>query len=183
MPAKNDPQHAQQSAPASAERGGPSRKRTAMLIVAVLLFEAAAIVGVMVLVAGPPAVDASHMPSSLEVVGDERVVETLILHAKLPNNRTGVTYIYDTEIYVQSAQRYVPRIQRELDQFQNEIRAELTAIWRTAEPHHFQEPNLENLTRRVQALLVGRFGADGAGGEPIIRRCVIVMGTGFRVDS
>lgn len=161
----------------------PSRLKTIFVILAVLLVEAVAIVGILMLVTGPSEVDAAHMPLDANIAADERIVETLVLDAKLPNARSGVTYLYDTEIYVQAKQRHTPMIREELDQFTNEIRAEISAIWRTSEPHHFQEPRLENLTRKVHALLNERFGLDEASGEPVIAKCVIVMGTGFRIDS
>jgi len=153
-----------------------------VIVASILLVEAAAVVAVMVFIAGPPKVEASMMSQS-EVTGDERIVETLVLHAKLPNSRTGVTFLYDTEIYVQTEERFAGQVSRELEQFHNEIRAAISAIWRTAEPHHFQEPNLESLNRNVYALLSKRFGTAIDAEEPIIRKCVIVMGTGFRIDS
>jgi hypothetical protein len=81
------------------------------------------------------------------------------------------------------------KVKAEIEQFQNEIKADITAIWRTAEPQHFQEPRLENLTRKVYALLTERFGVEksvkteGAAPLPIVSKVVIVMSTGFRVDS
>lgn len=174
---------AQQATPQTEVAQPPSAKKTIILVAAILLVEAVAIVGVMMFLSGPAKVDASSIPHSMDVAGDERIVETLILNAKLPNNRAGVTFVYDTEIYVQTKQRHTARIANELEQFQNELRAEISAIWRTSEPQHFQEPTLETLTRKIHALLSGRFGMDEAAGEPIVQKCVIVMGTGFRIDS
>lgn len=173
---------------ASAEGGGgkaPSRghKSTVIAIAAILAVEVVAVVLIVRLVAGPASVDAAAIAEKSEVIGDERIVETMVLHAKLPNARSGITYLYDAEIYVQTQEKHVQRVQRELDQFSNEIRASVSAIWRTAEPHHFQEPNLETLTRNVSTLLSDRLGADAETGEPIVRKCVIVMGTGFRIDN
>ena len=59
----------------------------------------------------------------------------------------------------------------------------------TEPPQHFQEPRLENLTRKVYALLNERFGVDknskseDGQPQPIVTKVVIVMSTGFRVDS
>ncbi|NNM24473.1 MAG: hypothetical protein HKO59_00565, partial [Phycisphaerales bacterium] len=92
------------------------------------------------------------------------------------------SYLYSTEIYAQVKNKHSDVINEKVQQFYNEIKAEISAIWRTSEPHHFQEPKLENLTRKVHALLNERFGIDDDDGEPILTKCVIVMGTGFRVD-
>jgi len=107
----------------------------------------------------------------------------LILDARLPNAREGVEFVYPTEVYAQVKARHTDRVVVELEQFQNEIRAELTAIWKTSEPRHFREPRLETLTRKVESLLTERFGLDPESGEPIVVKAVVVMGTGFRVDA
>jgi len=78
---------------------------------------------------------------------------------------------------------HVEAVEAELEQFGNEIKAELSAIWRTSEPHHFQEPKLETLNRKVEAMLAERFGTDAETAEPVIAKCVIVMSTGFRIDT
>jgi hypothetical protein len=173
----------------SPEGQEPQRKRRrspARLILVVggiLTLEAVVIIGAMMLLGGPPEVEAADVPAVLEAPEDERIVEILVLDAKLPNNKSGVTYLYDTEIYVQVKKRYADQVAEELSQFRNEIKSEITAIWRTAEPRHFQEPRLETLTRRIQTMLSDRFGVDPQHDEPIISKCVIVMGMGFRIDS
>ncbi len=101
----------------------------------------------------------------------------------MPNNKSGVSYIFATEVYVQVRERHLDKVKAEVEQFQNEIKADITAIWRSAEPQYFQEPKLENLTRKVTSLLTDRFGADKERNEPIVHKVVIVMSTGFRIDS
>ncbi len=128
-------------------------------------------------------VTASGNMTRVETAEEDRIMEILVLDARLPNNRSGITQIFDTEIYVQVKRKFHTRVAGELEQFRNEIRAEITAIWRTSDPQHFQEPKLENLTRKVYALLNGRFGRDPVSGEPIISKSVIVMGTGLRIDT
>ncbi len=160
-----------------------SRKKTAVMMTAILVMEAAVIVGAFFLVGGPPDVSAMSATAEIEAAADERVIEMLVLDDRLPNNKSGITYIYDTEIYVQVKQRYESQVSAELDQFENEIRSEINAVWKTSEPQHFQEPMLETLTRKMYAMFDERFGADQETGERIISKCVIVMGTGMRIDS
>ena len=160
-----------------------SPARLVILVGSILVVEAVVIIGAMVLLSGPPQVEAAEVPASLEAPEEEQIVEIMVLDGKLPNNKSGVTYLYDTEIYVQVKKRYADQVAEELQQFRNEIKSEITAIWRTAELRHFQEPRLESLTRRVQTLLSDRFGVDKQRDEPIISKCVIVMGMGFRIDS
>ncbi len=160
-----------------------SRGKTIILLAAVFIGEAALIIGLMMFVGRPASVQAGDSMPAVELSEDEKIVETLILDERLANGKIGVTYLYETEIYVQTRRKFEQRVKSELEQFQNEIKADINAIWRTAEPHTFQEPRLETLTRKVYALLNDRFGTDDETGEPIIAKCVVVMGTGFRVDS
>lgn len=154
------------------------------MILAILVIEAVGIIGAMKFLGGPPAkASAIELPHRTEASEDDKIVEALVLNAKMANNKSGVTYLYNTEIYVQVKKRHVEKVKAEIEQFQNEIKADITAIWRTAEPQHFQEPKLENLTRKVYALLTDRFGEDKEHAEPIVTKVVIVMSTGYRIDS
>ena len=169
----------------SAPRGRKGSFKMILAVLGLLVFEAALIVGAMMIIGGEPKVagaDDSTLPE-VETAEDEKIVEILVLDGKLPNAKTGITYLYDTEIYVQVRRKYADRVNSELEQFYNEIKADISAIWRTSEPPHFKEPKLENLTRKVYALLNERFGTDPDDGEPILVKCVLVMGTGFRVDG
>ena len=173
-------------APEDQESPRPRRRSPIRLIIivgSILAVEAVVIIGAMMVLGGPPEVEAAEVPAVLEAPEGEQIVEILVLDGKLPNNKSGATYLYDTEIYVQVKKRYADEVAEELSQFRNEIKSELTAVWRTAEARHFQEPRLESLTRRIRSMLSDRFGVDQQHDEPIISKCVIVMGMGFRIDS
>lgn len=157
--------------------------RLVIVVGGILVLEAVVIIGAMMLLGGPADVQATEVPAVLAAPDEERIVEILVIDAKLPNNKSGMTYLYDTEIYAQVKKRYAGQVTDQLEQFRNEIKSEIAAVWRTAEPRHFQEPRLETLTRRVQTMLSDRFGVDHQRDEPIISKCVIVMGMGFRIDS
>ena len=165
------------------QRKTRSPLRLILVVSGILVVEAVVIIGAMMLLGGPPDVEAAEAPAVLDAPEEEQIVEILVLDARLPNNKSGVTYLYDTEIYVQVKKRYAAEVTEELQQFRNEIKSEITAIWRTAEMRHFQEPRLESVTRRIQTMLSGRFGVDLQRDEPIISKCVIVMGMGFRIDG
>lgn len=170
--------------PAAEKPTKKSGMKTPIVVLIVLVLEAVAIVGAFKFFGGGAStVSALDDPAVSVDTENEKIVETLVLEAKLPNNKSGVSYIYPTEIYLQVKQRHLERVKAEIEQFQNEIKADITAIWRTADPQHFQEPRLENLTRKVYALLDDRFGQDRERSEPIVVKVVIVMGAGFRIDS
>ncbi len=176
----------QTSPEVASEPAAPERKNRRLLTISVvtvvLLVETVVIVGIAMMVGEPAEVDATE-PIRVFDSPEEELVELLVLDARLPNNRSGVTYLYDTEVYVQVKRKFEDRVTAEFKQFRNEIRAEITAIWRTSEPRVFEEPMLETLTRKVYALLNNRFGIDPQEGEPVMSKCIIVMGTGIRIES
>jgi hypothetical protein len=170
----------EETAPDTAKKSG---LKTIIMVAGIVVVEAVAIVGIMSIAGGPDEVRADPDLEAIAVDEGEKICEVLVLDAKLPNNRSGVTYLFDTEIYVQVKQKHADRVTAELDQFQNEIKAEIAAIWRMTDPDQFREAKLQTLTRKVEAWLDERYGRDEATGEAIVSKCVIIMGTGFRIDS
>ena len=88
----------------SSNTTAPVQKRrfgTMLLVAGVLLAEAAAFVGFMTLAGGPETAQAGSAMDVVPANPDEAVVETLVLDSRLQNNRSGVTYVCDTEIWVQ----------------------------------------------------------------------------------
>ncbi|HWB20571.1 MAG TPA: hypothetical protein VG711_09745 [Phycisphaerales bacterium] len=176
---------AEQAADTEAQASEPKKKKptTLIMIGAVVVVEAVLILGAMMMFGGHSnTAEAVSMEHAAATPDDEMIVEVPILDAKLANNKTGVTYIYAVQIYAHVKKKDEERVENDVDQFQNEIKAEITAIWRTAEPQHFQEPKLDNLTRKVSAYLNDRFKPE-EGQDPVIQKVVIVMSTGFRIDD
>lgn len=169
---------------AAASEGAKPRKalRLIMLVGAILVAEAVVIVGAMSFMSGSTEA-APDEHATLTTPAGEKITEVLVLEGRLPNEKLGAKYLYEVEIYVQVKERYAGRVTEELEQFRNEIKSDIIYIWRTSDPREFQEPKLESLTRKVFKLLDQRFGVDPQHGEPIISKCVIVMGTGYRIDS
>jgi hypothetical protein len=160
-----------------------SRLRTLLPFGIVVVGEAALIIGALMLFSGPPEVKGSDSLDPVMVPDDAKVVEQLVVDGRFANTKRGVTYIYQTEIYVQVKRRHQEQVAAELEQFRNEIKAQLNTVWRTSDPKHFDEPRLENLTRKVYALMSDRFGFDQESGDPIVTKVIIVMGTGMRVEG
>jgi hypothetical protein len=113
---------------------------------------------------------------------DEKLVELLVLDDRLVNDRTGISYLYQTEIYVKVRKKDEEWVKDEIERSKNSLRAQLGGIWRTAEPTHFQEPLFETLTRRVETVMRERFDHKSTDSKPVIDRCVLVVGTGLRIN-
>ena len=156
--------------------------KTLILVFAIVVIEAVAIIGFFKMTE-PDLVQAQDNSPTLIVDELDKIVELRVIDARLPNNKAGITYLYDTQVWLQCKQRYADQVNDVLDRHRNEITAEITAIWRTSDPRHFKEPKLENLTRKVSALIDARFGIDPDLGQPIITKSLIVMQPGFRVDG
>jgi flagellar basal body-associated protein FliL len=166
-------------APEPAKKSGGAK--FAIITVVLLVVEAAVLGGAFMLLAKPKSADATE-PVVAKDPEEEKIVEVLVLNDRLANDRSGLTFVYPSEVYVQVKRKDEAWVTEEIERFKNEIRADLVAVWRTAEPHHFQEARLESLTRRVETLLRERFDKHNLDGEPVIVKCVIVSGTGIRVN-
>ncbi|NNM27751.1 MAG: hypothetical protein HKO59_17565, partial [Phycisphaerales bacterium] len=70
-----------------------------MIVVAILLVgEAAVLVGAMMFIGKDPDVAAANDAELDPILAEqEKIVEVLVLDAKLPNAKSGVSYLYSTE--------------------------------------------------------------------------------------
>jgi hypothetical protein len=155
----------------------PGLGQTALIVVAILGIEIVLAMTALNFLGAEPTRAQADEPAPQ--VDPDRIIEVLVLDARLPNDRSGETVVYDTEIYVQVRARHEAIVRQELDQFANELRSQMISIWRTSEPHHFQEANLGTLTRRVTDTLRPRFDPT-PDGEDVVLKCV-VMSIGYRV--
>lgn len=149
--------------------------KIAALTTALLVGEAAAIVGLFAFV-GRPAASVAETPAA--AAAEEIVEEIPIFEGRLSNDRAGSVFVYDTDVYVQVRKSEAERIRREIERARHELRAEIAAIWRSADPAHFQEPRFETLTARVEAMLRDRFNRGGRQG---VVKAVVVSGAGLRL--
>lgn len=166
------------------EGSGGGKKKTIIVVAGLLAAEAVALTVAFMLFAGEPQVARAGIqemsPAELAL---ERIVEMEVLDEKLPNAKRGVTYLYDTRLYVQVKQRNAESMTRELEQFSNEIKAEVAGIWRTSDPRVFAEPRLETLQRKLEVMFRERLGTTPETGLPIVEKVVVVLGPGFRIDN
>lgn len=148
--------------------------KIAALTTALLVAEAAAIVGLFAFV-GRPSATMADAP----VIADEEVVEEIpLFQGRLSNDRAGTVLVFDTEIYVQVRKSEAERIRNEIERTRHELRAEISGIWRSAEPANFQESRFETLTARLEATLRDRFNRAGRQG---VSKVVVVSGAGIRL--
>lgn len=154
--------------------------RTMSMAAVVLTLEAALIVGAFMFFAGPDEVAAEDELVATPAVA-ERIAEISLIDEQLTNDRLGSVYVYPVEIFVHVPEGDRAWFEDLVGQFHNEIRAEVTALWRSADPVALQDPRMDAVTNRVETLLRTRFEGEASPEHPRIRKAVIVCGTGFRV--
>ena len=162
----------------SAKSGG--RMKVMAMAAAAMLAEAGVIMALFMFLSGPDEVAAEGQLAPMPVE-EQRIAEVMLIDEQLTNDRLGTVHVYPVEIYV-----HVPETDRawfddQVGQFQNEIRAEVTALWRSTDPAALQDPRMSVLTDKVTSMLRARFEGETDPEHPRIRKVVIVSGTGFRV--
>ncbi len=162
-----------------APKGGLPIK-TILIVVVVLFLEGGLILGTMWLSGGPTEVKGQGIAADLKAESNE-LVEVLVVKGKFDNQRTGRTYLYDTEIYATTRKKNEAMFKEELETMKTQISVDAQTIFRRAEPSHFQEPTRATLTRQIKAVLTERFGKD-AEGEPIVEDVLIGKCLPYRAD-
>ncbi len=175
-PAKGE---AKTEAAPEAKKGFPLK--TLLIIVAALLLEAGAIAGAFMLTGGPATVNADPAAQDAAAFA-EQPVEELVVEDKFQNTRTGRTYLYDTQIYIVVKRKNQTQTKSLLKEKSAQISADITTIFRRAEPAHLLEPSLATLQRQIKAALDNRVGRDAETGESIIQEVLITKCTQFRAD-
>ncbi|MBS3820922.1 MAG: hypothetical protein KGY81_04075 [Phycisphaerae bacterium] len=175
--AENKPNDA--SAEVAPKAGGAPIK-TILVVAAVLIIEAGTIFGTMWLSGGPAEVKGQGLAEDLKAEQNE-LVEVLVVEGKFDNQRTGRTFLYDTEIYATVRRKNQAKFKEELQAMKTQISVDVQTIFRRAEPSHFQEPTRATLTRQTKAVLDERFGKD-AEGEPMVEDVLIGKCLPYRAD-
>lgn len=174
------PQDEKQPVAAEAPRRG-GLMRTLVIIAAVVLLEAVTVVAVMWFARGEKPVEADPNIVDQAAIG-EQPVEMLILSEKFQNSRSGIAYMYDTEVYAIVKRRNQPFVESRLEASKAEISRDINTIFRKAEPSQLAEGDLATLTRQVKAVLDQHFGNDEDTGEPYISEAIIRKCIRYRAD-
>ncbi|MBL1218255.1 MAG: hypothetical protein D8M59_12260 [Planctomycetes bacterium] len=135
-----------------------------IIIVAVaMLLEAGIIIGAAI-ITRTPEVQANYIEASED--NPDLIEEVQVLSARMSNNKQGVPYLYETEVYIQVKRRYKADVTSLLEQNTARIKTEISTLWRQAEPRFFEEPQLNTLSRQVETKLRDIIPDDPESGEP-----------------
>jgi len=173
-PTKTEAAKPEAAAPAGA--AGKKSSLKVLLMVAVVLVLEGGTVGVTIMLSGSPAKVEGHGPTPDLAAEENKLVEDLVVKDRFANQRTGRTYLYDTEIFITVRAKDNPKVKEKVESMQAQLSTEIATIFRRAEPAHLLEPTLATLTRQVKAALDERLGKDAEGKpvvqEVLIRKCI-----------
>ncbi|MEX0776168.1 MAG: hypothetical protein WD042_10715 [Phycisphaeraceae bacterium] len=168
-----------QAAAAGAPGAGAAKKkgivRMAMVLGAVLLLEGGTVVVTMIFSGGPDKATAASVVTDQNAEAN-RPVELLLVKETFPNQRTGRTFLYDTEIYITVPARDSEKVKKQVESMKAALSTDIAVIFRRAEPAQLREPTLATLTRQVKQAVDERIGRDPDGKptvqEALIRKCI-----------
>ena len=130
-----------------------------ILVVAILVIEAGAIIGVMTLGGGPEKVQAES--GELDTEADlNKFVEVFLLQEKFQNMRTGRAFLYDTTINIVVKKKNQEDVAKLIEENTARIEADISNVFRKAEPAYLGEAALTTIRRQVKAALNTRIGLD-----------------------
>lgn len=168
----------QASTGAAGKKGLPIK--AVLIVLALLLVEAAVVIGVVSVGRPPDAVKGGEIELA-PVDALNEIGEILIAHDKFPNHQTGRVWLWDVEVQAQVKQMHLAYVEKVLQERGAEIKTGISQIVRTAHQKHLEEPNLETLTRQFAQYLREVFGED-PNGEARIQRVLLPQCVGFPAD-
>lgn len=176
-----------EQAPAPASAAEPATKKgglpmkTIMVVGVALVIEAVAICGAFMFAGKPAAVKANDLAHDEAAKGEEPV-EKQIIEEKFQNNRSGKTYLYDTDIWIVIKAKDEAKVDEMLEKMSAQIAADTATIFRRAEPAQLLEPTLATLQRQIKAALDERIGMDPEG-KSMVQQVLMKKYTQYRADA
>lgn len=165
--------------PQSAARKFPVK--TLLILGAVMLIEGAAITAAFLLAGEPAGAEGATGAAEDAAAQAEQPVEVLVVVDKFPNTRSGRTYLYDTEVYIEILRKNKKDIEQDIENMRARITTDLGTIFRRAEPSHLLEPELLTVTRQIRAVLDKLLGSD-EDDESYVRNVLVKKCIPFRAD-
>lgn len=159
--------------------GRKSNLKVILIVAAIMLIEAGVLIGVAMLTSAP-SVKADGGFESDQEAALNRIIEIAVVHDRFPNSKQGVLYLYDTQITARVKARHEKAITEFVAGNQALIKTTIAALWRNAEPRHFNEPLLSTLTRQAEEALKEIMPKDPKSGESLIGSILLEGVTPYR---
>jgi len=154
--------------------------KTIAIVAALLVAEAAIVVGVISMWGQPSEVRAQGLADP-ETASGEQLTEVLIVNDKFPNHHTGRVFLWEAEVQIKVRRKHLDYVKSVVEDRAAEIKTNVAKIFRSAHHNHLKEPQLETLTRRLEEMLRDVFGEDADGEERVVE-VLIPKCVGFPAD-
>lgn len=179
MAAKHDKSHTPEppATPAPARR----KSKAPLIVGAVMVVEAALIVGVVKFVGAGAGSAQAHQIEGQAEASALATVEIPLVDEKFQNMQTGRVWIWDTTIVLKVKQKNKEFVEKELERRKSEIKEAVAMIFRKATHAQLKEPGLDAVGRQLTALVNQIFGVDAEGRERV-DRVLIPRCRGFPAD-
>ncbi len=165
-----------------AEESGEKKKsplKVVIMVAVIMAVEAGVLLGV-AMFTSTPAVKADSGYITEQEAALNRIVEVPIVHDRFPNSKQGILYLYDTQITARVKARHEKAITDFVENNQALIKTSIAALWRNAEPRHFDEPLLSTLTRQATEALKEIMPRDPTTGESLLDAILLEGVTPYR---
>ncbi len=182
-----EPTEAVQAAAPDAAGGGDGKKKILVggLVLGVMVLEGVGLyVGMKMFGSGPEQAAAGDGIVGKDKDASSAKPEVPIVKIKVPNRKTGKTYLYDIEVAAtinvpegKTPETYKPEVEGKLANHDNAIRDRLSYLIRTADPQQLEEPGLVMIRRQIKAELDKILGD-----EKILDQILIPRWTPLRAD-
>ena len=172
-----DPKPDKEATPAAG--GRKSNVKVILLVAAIMVIEAGVLIGV-AMFTSTPAVKADSGFEAEQDAALNRIIEVPVVHDRFPNSKQGVLYLYDTQITARVKAKHEKAITEFVAGNQALIKTRIAALWRNAEPRHFNEPLLSTLTRQAEEALKELLPTDPKTGESLLEAVLLEGVTPYR---
>jgi len=182
-PKKNDAKKSEPAPAAGAEASkGKSPMKLFMVVGLVMVLEVATVGLTMMFSGGPKTAEGHTVKPDTKAEEENKLVELQVVRDQFPNQQTGRTYLYDTEIWLVVRAKDSDKVKKMVESMQATLATDIAVLFRRAAPAQLLEPTLATLTRQVKAALDERIGRD-ADDKPIVQEALIKKCIQFRTDG
>jgi len=157
----------------------PSNLKVILVAAALMLVEAVAVVGFMMMTGGGADAEATELASG--TAESEKTVEVELVQTRFQNMATGRVWDWQTQIYLKVLAGNEGKVRSLLERRRAEIHAAIAKIFRKATHSQLKEPGLQTITRQVSQYVHEVFGEDPEG-APYVEQVLIPQCDGYPAD-
>lgn len=154
-----------------AQQSKKSPMLTIAIVAVVMVLEAAAVVG-FVMLSGGGASNAGAAIQGEELAAQEKTLEIPLVEDRFQNMASGRVWTWNIQVVLQVKKKNEEKVATELERRKAEITEGVGLLIRQAAHSHLTEPGLETFHRQIAAYVEQVFGVTPEG-DPLVERVII----------